>query len=232
MGYDGFNTEKDILRERFIQGAKLVGAYDFPQIEPVHGFVDPALTPVVFHECVKAKKPRQSIGHCFCHDEKFEPLWNNPERYVEMLRNFKWFCSPDFTCYTGLPLSVRLYQTYKDRALAYYLSQRGVKIIPTVGWNEPESWGWCFDGLPKNSIVAVSTNGIQGRESEEHYRLGFSEMLRRLEPLQVVCIGHEVEVRENVDIIYFRNYSMQMRERLSHGKSRLATSHPETQARP
>lgn len=229
MGYVGYNTEKDILKERFIQGAELVGLYDFPKLDKINDFVDPELIPVVFHECVKCKKPRKAIAHFFCHDEKFERIWNNPDNYVDMLKNFKWVCSPDFTCYAGLPQAVRIYQTYKDRAIAYYLSQQGVNIIPTVGWNEPESFEWCFDGLPQHSLVAVSTNGIQGKQSEEHYRIGFSEMVRRLEPTRVVCIGHKVEVSEDIDIIYFKSFAEQMRDRIN-GKQRLATPHEKKKA--
>ena len=219
--YNEINTTTDVLKERYILGAELVGKYDFPMLAKVNGSVD-GLEPVVFTEMQKCKHPRQSLGHFFVNDECFDRVWNNAEKYVDMLSNFKWVCSPDFTCYGGMPLALRVFQTYKARALAYYLWSRGVNIIPTVGWNDPESWEWCFDGIPKGSIVAVSTNGIVGKESIEHYCTGYKVMLDHVEPSKVVCVGRPLDVSQEVDIIYFDSYSMQMRKRIANGKSRLS----------
>lgn len=221
MMYEQINTTKDVLRERYILGAELVGKYDFPMLARATGNIE-GLEPVCFNEMTKCKHPRESIGHFFINDDRFECVWNNPEKYIELFKNFKWVCSPDFTCYGGMPLALRIYQTYKARALAFYLWNRGVNIIPTVGWNEPESWDWCFDGIPKNSIVAVSNNGIVGKESIEHYCTGYNEMIRRVQPGKVVCIGRPLDVSKEVDIIYLDNYSTQMRKRLEHGKQRLS----------
>lgn len=217
MTYDNINTTQDILKERYILGAELVGKYQFPQLPKVTGDVE-GLEPVCFTEMKKCKHPRESLGHFFIDDEKFERVWNNAEKYVEMLSNFKFVCSPDFTCYGGMPLALRIYQTYKARALAFYLWNRGVNIIPTVGWNEPESWEWCFDGIPKNSIVAMSTNGIVGKESIKNFATGYEEMIRRVQPYKIVCVGRPIDVPGEIDIIYFDSYSMQMRKRLEHGK--------------
>lgn len=219
--YDDITTMKDVLDERYILGAELVGKYEFPQLPKVTGDVE-GLSPVVFTEINKVKKTKQSIVHFFIHDDRFERVWNNPEKYIESLSNFKWVCSPDFTCYDNLPLAVQIHQRYKSRALAFYLWNRGVNIIPTVGWSDPKSWEWCFDGLPKDSIVAVSTNGIVGKESIKHYQEGFSAMMECIHPHKVVCIGRPVAVLEKVDIIYYDSYSMQMRKRLSDGRKRLS----------
>ena len=32
-------------------------------------------------------------------------------------------------------------------------------MIPTPGFGPERTWEWCFDGLPMNSSVAITTNG-------------------------------------------------------------------------
>ena len=214
--YNQITTHNDLFKERYILGADLVGKYEFPQLPKVVGNVE-GLEPVPFNLMSKCKQPRKSIGHFFIDDYKFECVWNDADKYIEMLKNFKWVCTPDFTSYSDLPLALQLRQRYRNRALSFYLWNRGVNIIPTVGWGDPSTWDWCFDGLPKDSLVALSTNGIVGKESIKHYQMGFSAMMEHLHPYRILCVGRPVEVLEKVDIIYVDSYSMQMRKRLENG---------------
>lgn len=222
--YSTISTNKDVLRERYIIDAELVGKYDMPMLPKVTGNPELLTNAVVFKEAGKCKNPRESLCHFFTADEHFERVWNTPDKYMPMLENFKFVCTPDFTYYGDMPLALRLYQVYRARAIAWLMYQRGVNIIPTVGWNEPSSWEWCFDGLPKDSIVAVSTNGCRGRESEEHYRQGFHAMCQAIEPYKVVCVGRPIEVIDDVEIIYFDGFSQQLAKRLASGNKGLEKS--------
>ena len=58
------NTKEDVLRERFIHNATLVGKYDFPQLPPIQVAADD-LRPVPFSLAAKEKRPQDCICHFF-----------------------------------------------------------------------------------------------------------------------------------------------------------------------
>lgn len=49
------------------------------------------------------------------------------------------------------------------------------------------SFNFCFDGIEKGSIVAVSTIGVKKEKS--HFLLGYNEMLSRIKPSKIICCG-------------------------------------------
>ena len=60
-------------------------------------------------------------------------------------------------------------------------------VIPTVRWGDLTSFNFCFDGIEKGSIVAVSTIGVKKEKS--HFLLGYNEMLSRIKPSKIICYG-------------------------------------------
>lgn len=211
--YDKINTKNDVLRERFIAGATLTGKYSFPQLQPINADVSD-LKPVPFHLANKEKKPRDAVLHCFTDDMRFEGLWKEPLKSIETLQNFKYIIPPDFSFYSDMPLALQIYQVYRMRAIHHYLSCFGMRVIPCVGWSDKASMDWCFDGLPHNSTLAVSTNGCFSKEGKECYRQGFSEMCKRFNPHRVIVVGRPIEVAEDVEIQYLDSFGQEMTKRL------------------
>lgn len=211
--YDFIHTEDDVLRERFILGATLTGKYDFPQVEPIHANLD-GLKPVPLNLAAKEKNPRKAVAHCFINDNKFEGLWKDPLKQVDTLSNFAYFCPCDFSFYYTMPLAVQINQIYRMRVIHYFLTCCGVKCIPVVTWSDENSFDFCFDGLPQNSTLAVSTNGCHTIRAREYYKRGFEEMCRRLNPYNVLVIGAEIPVECDVEIVYMDGFSQQMKKRM------------------
>lgn len=46
------------------------------------------------------------------------------------------------------------------------MASKGIRVIPTVAWSDRGSFDFCFKGIPKGSIVAVST--YMFHESDHH----------------------------------------------------------------
>jgi hypothetical protein len=69
-----------------------------------------------------------------------------------------------------------------------------------VYWGQPQSYWYCFDGIEKNSVVALSTLGV--KKEKDFFLQGYNEMLRRIEPKAIICYcdpfpemkGHVIEV--------------------------------------
>lgn len=211
--YNMICTQNDVLRERFIAGAELAGKYGFPQLEPINADVE-GLKPIPFHMASKEKSPRKAVCHCFIDDSRFESLYKNPLKSLETLQNFKYIMPPDFSFYSDIPLALQIYQAYRARSIHYFLSGFGIKCIPVVGWSDIRSYEFCFDGLPINSTLAVSTNGCFSKDGKECYRQGFSEMCKRLNPNRVIVIGREIEVSEDINIQYLESFGQTLTKKL------------------
>ena len=59
-------------------------------------------------------------------------------------------------------------------------------MISTVRWGDLTSFNFCFDGIEKGSVVAVSTymasEHDNRQDQNEWFMAGYNEMLRRIEP--------------------------------------------------
>lgn len=138
------------------------------------------------------KKNKTKYGvHFFLDDYQFDRVWNQPDKYLKLLKKFKYILSPDFSMYTDYPKAMQLWKHYQKHWVGAYLEQQGIKVIPTIGWSDHESYEWCFDGEPKNSLVAISSIGTQKyEESKQLFIDGFNEMLERLNPTAILFWGN------------------------------------------
>lgn len=132
--------------------------------------------------------------HFFLDDYQFIRLWTDPDKYMDKLRQFAYVMSPDFSMYTDFPKALQIYNHYRKHWLAAYWQEHGIKVIPTICWSGRESFGWCFDGEPMHSTVAISSVGTQNStERKRKFLEGYEEMVRRLEPAQIIFYGRVPE---------------------------------------
>lgn len=208
--YNSFG-KVDTMNENLLDGADLTGMYDFPVLKRTD-FTPKSVIP--FNAAVSERKPRDKWVHFFIDDDKFERVWNQPERYLGILQYFDGIITPDFSSYLDMPLACQIWNRYRNRVLAYYYQSHGINIIPTAGWSDTRSYDWCFDGLPQRSTIAVSTNGCFSPTGRRFYSEGLVEMERRLEPNRIIAIGRPIEVPVSTEMIYFDSFGQEMTRRL------------------
>ena len=77
------------------------------------------------------------------------------------------------------------------RVFGYWLATNGIAVINNVRWGTAETYKYCFDGIPKNSIVAVGTCGGSPRKYEDRTRFtnGLKELVKVLQPHTIVVYG-------------------------------------------
>lgn len=194
------------MKEKYIYGAKLVGKYGFPEIPytDIPGSVS-NLHPVEFQNFNRDKNPKSGLLHCFVDDFNFSRLWENCDKYINALKNYAAVCSTDFSASPDMPLAMQIWNVYRDRTMAYYLWLNGVNVIPTAGWIGPHSYEWCWDGLPKHSIVSISTNGCYDHDGQKWFVDGAEHMSAFLEPQKIIVVGRPIEFRTNAKVYYFES---------------------------
>lgn len=124
------------------------------------------------------------------HDKEFERLWNNPKQYLDKLKKFKGAISPDFSLYRNMPLVMQMWNTYRGKALAVWLQNNDVEIIPNVRFGDERTFSFCFDGIEENKTVAVGTHGcIKRKEDKIFFKVGLARMVQRLSPKTIIVYG-------------------------------------------
>lgn len=180
--------ERDMLN---LQKAMYIGEgeFRFPIVPRADDYPKDAEW-ITFNFVRGCKEPEKHAVHFFMDDYQFERVWRRPDQYGRRLAQFQAVCSPDFSVYADFPKAVQVFNHYRRNWLAKFWSNMGVNIIPTVEWSLPDSYEYCFDGLPKNSVVAVSSKGcLSDKKVRALFMRGYGEMLRRLEPKTILFFG-------------------------------------------
>ena len=129
--------------------------------------------------------------HFFLYDYRFERVWKNPDADLERLSRYRAVLSPDFSMYLEMAPVMQLYNVFRNRWCGAYWASKGMRVIPTVNWGNESTFDFCFEGIEKGSVVAVSTymaSAHDNREDQKEWFLkGYREMLRRIEPEKIIC---------------------------------------------
>lgn len=159
-----------------------VGKYDIPEIQGMYD-VDEISDFIGWNYALKEKHPEDKAVHFFVDDYQFNRLWTNPDAYLEKLKRFQYVFTPDFSPYADFPKAVQVFNHFRKHWIGAYLQENGVRVIPTVTWSYPPSYDFCFDGEPKNSVVAISSVGcMKSKRNKQMLIDGYNEMVKRLEP--------------------------------------------------
>jgi hypothetical protein len=135
--------------------------------------------------------PEDGAVHFFLDDYRFETVWSRPRKALEALAPYRTVLSPDFSLYRDWPVMLQMWNVYRNRWCGAFWQSQGFTVIPTVSWSTAESYAFCFLGLPRRSMVAVSAVGVRLEDPLERYLFeeGFREMVARLELAVVLSYG-------------------------------------------
>ncbi len=195
--------EQNILNLSFAQFDG-VGEFDMPEILPVDiSEKELAETPLQgFNFALTEKHPERIACHFFLHDYQFERVWKYPDRYIEVLKKFKFVLSPDFSPYADMPKVLQMYNMYRNHWCARYWQEHGIRVIPTFTFGNLDLFDICCDGMPKHSIIATSTMG-EGRWGK--YRVIkeiWNRILDKLEPKAILLYGKDLSNDLGGNIVY------------------------------
>lgn len=166
-----------------------VGKYDIPEIQGMYD-VDEISDFIGWNYALKEKHPEDKAVHFFVDDYQFNRLWTNPDAYLEKLKRFQYVFTQDFSPYADFPKAVQVFNHFRKHWIGAYLQENGVRVIPTVTWSYQPSYDFCFDGEPKNSVVAISSVGcMKSKRNKQMLIDGYNEMVKRLEPSCIIFYG-------------------------------------------
>ena len=127
-------------------------------------------------------------------DYKFDNsqgIWQKPKKALEIIRHFAGIITPDFSTYQDFPEPIKLFATYKMRLFGYWSGREGISVINNVRWGTDETFSYCFEGIPVNSIVCIGTVGGGPRklENRERFEKGLYKMVEVIHPHTILVYG-------------------------------------------
>lgn len=189
-----YNEETQERVERIlnldIANYKGVGDFDIPAIKGVKKMPD-VKEWIGFNQVLSDNNPQGKGVHFFVDDYQFERVWNNPDKYIDKLREYEAVLSPDFSPYGDMPLITQLFNHYRKHWCAAYWQENGINVIPTVRSSTDKRFLKYFtDGEPTNSIICYSTMWADmDAETAKIARLEYKAIIERLKPKKIIVYG-------------------------------------------
>lgn len=129
--------------------------------------------------------------HFFLDDYRFEGIWRSPEKTLDKVLYVGAALTPDFSIYQHTPRPVQMWQIYRQRWMGAWWQFNGISVIPAVRWGEEGTWDFVFEGLPRESTIALGELGPGSKDpaAVREDLVGFKEMLKRLRPTRLLVYG-------------------------------------------
>lgn len=178
-----------------MDGMTFTSRHHIPQLLPYNGTVDFEL--VAYSDWRKNNGTGQAL-HFFLDDYRFRnQLWYRLEQTSYSIRKFDYYFTPDYSMWVDIPTDFyNLESVFRTRfAGAYWQQTCGYNVIPTASWGNADSFTYCFEGLPDNSIIAVGGMGHNHCPAAKrlwHYAL--QELERQKHPSLILIYGKEEDL--------------------------------------
>lgn len=187
-----------------------VGKYDMPLLEPVYEL--PEIKEWIgFNYVLSDKNPDGKAVHFFIDDYQFERIFNQPEKYVDKLKQYVAVATPDFSPYGDMPLIAQMWNHYRKQWVGVWLQHHGVTVIPTIRASTDErSLEWYLDGVPKGGIVIMSSMWTGDESTVDISQKEYLTMKKTIRPKKIFIYGDNtgnMGISDKDNIEYIKNFT-------------------------
>jgi len=180
------NGCKDVFRAFLVENARYEGELEIPRIKSEQTLP----TKIIPFSKAISRKEYNAWVHFYEDDVCFERLWNQPNKYLSVLKKYSGVITPDFSVYRDMPLVMQQWNVYRSRALGHWLQENGLAVITNVRWSDVRTFELCCTGVPTNSSIAVGSHGcIKLLWERECFVQGLDYVVDRLKPKTIVVYG-------------------------------------------
>jgi hypothetical protein len=156
--------------------------------------------------------------HFFLDDYKFEQIWTNPRKYIELFQYYEGVIAPTFSVWDNQPYALNVFNMYRSRWLTRFFQSCGIPVLVDARWAGEKTYDFCFSGIEKNSPVILNTVGTKMVENRKLFVSGFEQMLRVIEPSKLFVYGEYMPVKFEQyfdEVKYYPSFWAEKRERLN-----------------
>ena len=209
---------KDSYRKRMDNALQRVCKFDtmhisttMPTLRPYE--IESVPKKLVPYNVWRSDHSKGDCVHFFINDCMFIGLLNASDDELHELAEARYVITPDFSQYADMPPGQRRHNCLLNRMVAARMQSLGVNIIVNATWSTPDSFAYCFDGLPTGCPIAINSNGARRLDTSKYlWRRGYEEAIRRLRPSLILRYGPKMEgEREDVSVYYENEHLIRMR---------------------
>lgn len=186
-------------------GLHYVGKNELPQVKPYTGSIPILLTPYT----MKHAGDTTGAIHFYVDDYRFTGiyLWGHIDQFTTQVAKYASVIAPDYSLYLDQSRTLNLFQIYQNRVVTAIWQQQGLNVIPSVSWGNADSFEYCLDALPQNSVLAIGGLGIAHHQSMiDLWEYGVHQTIRQLHPKALIFYGAPKKLDLPVETYYFTDY--------------------------
>ena len=155
--------------------------------------------------------------HFYIDDQKFDgkqsSIWLYPKKALDIICHFAGIIAPDFSTYADFPEPLKLWNFYRMNAFGYWTGANGIPTISNSRWGTEETWRYCFDGNPENSMLAIGAvaSGIKRLKNRPLFEKGLYQLVELKHPHTIIVYGSanyacfDFLRQQGVNIVSFRS---------------------------
>lgn len=177
---------KDVWNAFLVENATFDGELEIPRIVAENDWPSKL---VPFSKSIGGKDCDAWV-HFYEDDVAFERIWNQPHKYLPLLKRYHGVIAPDFSLYRDMPLVMQHWNVYRSHAIGHWLQEHGIPVIANVRWGDERTYDLCCTGVPKNATIAVGSHGcIKLLQERENFRKGLTHVMEKLSPKTIIVYG-------------------------------------------
>lgn len=133
--------------------------------------------------------------HFYIDDIKFDgkrsSFWLYPHKVLEIIEHFDGIIVPDPSTYADFPDPLKRWNFYRMNAFGFWVASQGHAVISNVRWCTPDTWEYCFDGNPQNSMLCLGTvaSNLKYKANYKPFEDGLFKMVDILSPHTLLIYG-------------------------------------------
>lgn len=201
-------AEKTLDNLHLVDEVDKTSVLGFPQMNPYNGKTD--LQYVSYKDRKKFSGEGCALGF-FMPDSQFKfALWDKFDQTTHSLINYEVLIAPDFSLYVGDVYAIpNMMNVYRSRLIGATWQRMGFQVIPCATWGDANSFKYCFEGLPENSVIAVCGIGHDWCYSAtELWMLGIKRLYASKHPTAIIVYGgKEISIPGvDVPIVFIKDF--------------------------
>lgn len=164
----------------------------------------------------------RTLLNFFTSDSRFENWWADPSKYVAkmMAAGLAGAVEPDFSLFAGLPRVLHIFNVYRNRWLARYMQEAGIKVVPHITFADNASLDFCMSGIPIGApVIALQMQTVDDAKEDRGARIireCVEHIVEALEPEQLLIYGgmpgfdliKSYDLPEETELIFAENRSI------------------------
>ncbi len=180
---------RDVYLAKLIDGARRTKIDEYPMIEPWMVAKNLPKEIVQWNQRKACKNLAETALSFYSEDSTFNAVLSDPERYLDICRQYACVIGTDASPYDNMPLVVQKSQIFLNLAITYFYGRRGIKVIPNVRLGDMRTSS-SLEAYPKNTLISIGTNGFTKElANRQVFADEVSQIVDCLEPSAIIAYG-------------------------------------------